>query len=82
MLLVVFTLSIQQACVGLFEHVCSGINRISHNELTASLILSPVVEVLFVGLHPLVEVNKLKVSAAVCAENVRMFNNTIRCLII
>lgn len=36
---VVFTsLRIQQACVGLIEHVCPCINRIAHNELTAPLI--------------------------------------------
>lgn len=45
-------------------------------------LLSAVVEVLFVGLHPVVELNKLRVSAAVLAANVRMFNDTIRCLII
>lgn len=41
-------------------------------------LLSSVVEVLFVALRPVVEVNKLRVSGALRAGNVRMFNDTIR----
>lgn len=33
-----FSLSIQQACAGLNEHVCPCISGIAHNELSAPLI--------------------------------------------